>query len=104
MANELGALDRLLTRRAQLDAQIADAQARARRSQKKADDREKILLGAWLVQRLNVDKDRELAIRLAAELPEFLVRERDREFMRARGRISGNADEENEQENYDHRA
>lgn len=102
--NDLKALDRLRIRRAQLDAQIADAQARARRSQKKADDREKILLGAWVVQRLDVDKDRELATRLAAELPEFLVRQRDREFMRVRGRISGNAEEENEQENYDHSA
>lgn len=81
MSDASSKLVRLKLRREQLAAQIADIESRERRKAKVSEDRKKILLGAWVLYRVETNRDQMLASRLKQELPAFLTRDRDREFM-----------------------
>lgn len=70
----------LKKKRDQLAAQISDMEAREKKKEKAIEDKKKILLGAWILHRVE-NGDMELFERLRRELPEFLTRQRDREFM-----------------------
>jgi len=73
-------LERLRAAEAQVTAQIKAAEARQRARQSKAeraaDTRRRILLGAWLLQRMR--QDEALRARVVAELDAWLTRDDDR--------------------------
>lgn len=71
-------LQKLQERRDQLNAQLAAMEARAKQTQKKQDDRRKILLGALMLA--DLDTRPELKAYLAERLPGFLVRPEDRKL------------------------
>ena len=71
-------LQKLQERRDQLNAQLAAMEARAKQTQKKQDDRRKILLGALVLA--DFDTRPELKTYLAERLPGFLVRPEDRKL------------------------
>lgn len=71
-------LQKLQERRDQLNAQLAAMEARAKQTQKKQDDRRKILLGALVLA--DLDKRPELKTYLAERLPSFLVRPEDKKL------------------------
>jgi hypothetical protein len=74
-------LQKLQERRDQLNAQLAAMEARAKQTQKKQDDRRKILLGALVLA--DLDTRPELRNYLAERLPGFLVRPEDRKLFAA---------------------
>jgi len=84
-------VQKLQEKRDQLNAQLAAMEARAKQTQKKQDDRRKILLGAMVLN--DIATHPELKTYLAARLPGFLVRPEDRklfsEFMPASAPGSG---------------
>jgi hypothetical protein len=67
---------------AQLDARKKALQARLTKQERAVDTRRKVLLGAFLLQRLESGNDPEFTRRLRdwlkRELPGFLIRENDR--------------------------
>ena len=71
-------LQKMQERRDQLNAQLAVMEARAKQTQKKQDDRRKILLGSLVMTDLNTRP--ELKTYLAERLPGFLVRPEDRKL------------------------
>lgn len=71
-------LQKLQERRDQLNAQLAAMEAKAKQTQKKQDDRRKILLGALLLT--DLDSRPELRTYVAERLPGFLVRPEDRKL------------------------
>lgn len=71
-------LAKLQERRDQLNAQLAAMEARAKQTQKKQDDRRKILLGALVLADLS--NRPELKAYLAERLPGFLVRPEDKKL------------------------
>lgn len=74
-------LAKLQERRDQLNAQLAALEARAKQTQKKQEDRRKILLGALILA--DLDNRQELKTYLAERLPEFLVRSEDKKLFAA---------------------
>ena len=71
-------LQKLQERRDQLNAQLAAMEAKAKQTQKKQDDRRKILLGALVLA--DLDSRPELRTYLTERLPGFLVRPEDRKL------------------------
>jgi len=73
-------LNRLRAAQAKVKAEIQAAEARQRARQNKAkraaDTRRRILLGAWLLERMN--KDETLRARLVAELDAWVTQPNDR--------------------------
>jgi hypothetical protein len=73
-------LDRLRAAEAKVKAELQAAEARQRARQNKAkraaDTRRRILLGAWLLERMK--KDEALRARLVAELDAWVTRNDDR--------------------------
>jgi len=73
-------LDRLRAAEAKVKAEIQAAEARQRARQSKveraADTRRRILLGAWLLERMK--KDEALRARLVAELDAWVTQPNDR--------------------------
>jgi len=73
-------LDRLRAAQAKVKAEIQAAEARQRARQSKAkrvaDTRRRILLGAWLLERMK--KDETVRARLVAELDAWLTQPNDR--------------------------
>jgi hypothetical protein len=76
--NDQERLQRLQERRDQLNAQLSALEARAKQTQKKQDDRRKILLGALLLSDLPQRSD--LRAYLAERLPAFLTRPEDKKL------------------------
>lgn len=66
-------LEKLLERKAEIDAQIASAKAKLRKAEKKKDTRRKILIGACFLEKYK-EKQEELKNIMDA----FLVRNNDR--------------------------
>lgn len=71
-------LKRLQQRRDQLNAQLAALEARNRQSEKKRDDRRKILLGALVMS--DLPERPELRAWLVNRLPGFLTRSEDKKL------------------------
>lgn len=74
-------LQKLQERRDQLNAQLAALEARAKQTQKKQDDRRKILLGSLVLA--DLDSRPELKAYLAERLPSFLARPEDKKLFAA---------------------
>lgn len=72
----------IVERIAQLEARKKALQARLSKQERAVDTRRKVLLGAFLLQRLETGHDPEFTRRLSdwlkRELPGFLIRENDR--------------------------
>jgi hypothetical protein len=72
----------IVERIAQLEARKKALQARLSKQERAVDTRRKVLLGAFLLQRLETGNDPEFTRRLSdwlrRELPGFLIRENDR--------------------------
>ena len=66
-------------KREQIAAQISDLKARETAKKKKDDTRIKVLLGAWVLHRIETG-DLELRGRVQNELQNFLTREVDKGF------------------------
>ncbi len=80
MSSAAEKLEALKKKRDQLAAQISDMEAREKKKAKAIEDKKKILLGAWVLHRIE-NGDTALFERLRRDLPEFLTRQMDREFM-----------------------
>jgi hypothetical protein len=76
--NDQERLQRLQERRDQLNAQLSALEARAKQTQKKQDDRRKILLGSLLMS--DLPQRPELRAYLAERLPAFLARPEDKKL------------------------
>lgn len=78
MANRRSIEERI----AQLEAQKKALQARLAKESRARDTRRKVLLGAFLMHRMEADIEQGDRLRawLSRELPEFLTRETDREL------------------------
>ena len=78
MANRRSIEERI----AQLEAQKKALQARLAKESRARDTRRKVLLGAFLMHRMETDIEQGDRLRawIARELPEFLTRDTDREL------------------------
>lgn len=71
-------LEKLIEKQAQLQERISKIKARERKRKKSQDDRRKILIGAWALEKSK--RDPEFDAMLRKELDPFLTRQRDREL------------------------
>lgn len=74
-------LGRLMTQRDQIDAQIADLNARERQRNRKRETRRKIILGAVLAKHLARNPDSPWMAELLDELDRFVTRPGDRQLL-----------------------
>lgn len=74
-------LEQLKKKKAQLDAQIKQAEARARQQHRKDDTRRKILIGAIAKDHMDMHPDGSFAKELSALLDEYVTRPKDRELL-----------------------
>jgi len=75
--------EKLLTRKNQLEARIAELDRKQKAQSRKDDTREKVLVGAGFLADAGTDTDKKSIIR--AVLDRAIVAPRDREFLRQRG-------------------
>ena len=71
-------LETLTQRRARLDAQIKDIQARERKKERKEDTRRKIIVGALVLTHMEKNKRSELAKKVKALINEYVVKDKER--------------------------
>ena len=80
-------LEDLKKREAELKAKIATLEARKATDARKEDNRLKVLVGAALLADAKLNPDTESLIR--SVLPRAVVAQRDRDFLQAKGWLSG---------------
>ena len=71
-------LQTLTERRAKLDAQIKDLQARERQKERKEDTRRKIIVGALVLTHMEKNKRSEFAKKVNALINEYVVKDKER--------------------------
>ena len=71
-------LQTLTEKRARLDAQIKDIQARERQKERKEDTRRKIIVGALVLTHMKKNKGGQLARKVEALINEYVVKDKDR--------------------------
>jgi len=80
-------LDSLLQRKAKIEKQIADLEARRKSQERKEDTRLKVLVGAAMLadSKINI----ETAVLIQEVLERAITTERDRAFLQSRGLLKG---------------
>ncbi len=74
-------LDKLLEKRAQLDARIQTTKARLRQQERKADTRRKIIVGALAIEHADIGHDPEFSATLYRLLNRYVTRPGDRTLL-----------------------
>lgn len=74
-------LEKLRQKRAQLDAQIKDAEARARQQARKDDTRRKIILGALAIEHMTTHPGSTFALKLAELIDTYVTKPSDRSLL-----------------------
>ena len=76
-------LEKLRQKRAQLDAQIKDAEARARQQSRKDDTRRKIIVGALAIEHMTTHPGSTFALKLAELIDTYVTKPSDRSLLNA---------------------
>lgn len=74
-------LQKLLDKRAQIEAQIRDAAARQRQQERKDDTRRKVIIGALAKEHMDKNPGSEFARKLRSLLEEYVTRPSERNLL-----------------------